>query len=60
MVLFRQSFLAGSAASGALISVLRLVTKAVFENSPNGLRKGASKFNLPLLSLKAFHDSEFC
>ncbi|CAL5211866.1 unnamed protein product [Lathyrus oleraceus] len=41
---FIQSFLAGSAASGALISVLRLVTKAVFENSPNGLRKGAILF----------------
>ncbi|CAI8616040.1 unnamed protein product [Vicia faba] len=41
---FIQSFLAGSAASGAITSVLRLITKAVFENSPNGLRKGAILF----------------
>ncbi|PNY14436.1 equilibrative nucleotide transporter 3-like protein [Trifolium pratense] len=41
---FIQSFLAGSAASGALTSALRLITKAVFENSPNGLRKGAIMF----------------
>ncbi|KAI3911791.1 hypothetical protein MKW92_045209 [Papaver armeniacum] len=38
---FLQSFLAGSAASGALTSALRLITKAAFENSKNGLRKGA-------------------
>ncbi|XP_024631388.1 equilibrative nucleotide transporter 3 isoform X2 [Medicago truncatula] len=38
------SFLAGSAASGALTSALRLITKAVFENSPGGLRKGAILF----------------
>jgi len=37
-----QSYLAGLAASGALISVLRMVTKAAFEKSNNGLRKGAS------------------
>ncbi|XP_004507230.1 equilibrative nucleotide transporter 3-like [Cicer arietinum] len=41
---FIQSFLAGSAASGALTSALRLITKAVFENSPDGLRKGAILF----------------
>ncbi|WJX51716.1 Epsin-3, clathrin recruitment and traffic between the Golgi and endosome [Trifolium repens] len=41
---FIQSFLAGTAASGALTSALRLITKAVFENSPNGLRKGARMF----------------
>ncbi|KAK2379850.1 equilibrative nucleotide transporter [Trifolium repens] len=41
---FIQSFLAGTAASGALTSALRLITKAVFENSPNGLRKGAIMF----------------
>lgn len=41
-----QSYLAGSSASGALTSGLRLVTKAAFENSEDGLRKGASKFQL--------------
>ncbi|KAK1567021.1 hypothetical protein Q3G72_007308 [Acer saccharum] len=39
-----QSFLAGLAASGALTSALRLITKAAFENSTNGLRKGAILF----------------
>ncbi|KAK2650951.1 hypothetical protein Ddye_018440 [Dipteronia dyeriana] len=39
-----QCFLAGLAASGALTSVLRLITKAAFENSANGLRKGAILF----------------
>lgn len=42
-----QSFLAGLAASGALTSALRLITKAAFENSKDGLRKGASRFNSP-------------
>jgi len=37
-----QSFLAGLAASGALASGLRLLTKVGFENSKNGLRKGTS------------------
>ncbi|KAI3838388.1 hypothetical protein MKW92_026880 [Papaver armeniacum] len=41
---FMQSFLAGMAASGALTSALRLITKAAFENSQNGLRKGAMLF----------------
>lgn len=41
---FIQSFLAGMAASGALTSALRLITKAAFENSQNGLRKGAMLF----------------
>ncbi|KAK7257483.1 hypothetical protein RIF29_31498 [Crotalaria pallida] len=41
---FLQSFLAGLAASGALTSALRLITKAAFENSKNGLRKGAILF----------------
>ncbi|KAL9321279.1 hypothetical protein ACSQ67_013118 [Phaseolus vulgaris] len=41
---FIQSYLAGLAASGALISVLRMVTKAAFEKSNNGLRKGAILF----------------
>ncbi|KAL6909755.1 hypothetical protein ACP4OV_001414 [Aristida adscensionis] len=41
---FIQSFSAGMAASGAIISVLRLVTKAAFENSNNGLRKEAMLF----------------
>ncbi|KAG6482190.1 hypothetical protein ZIOFF_054644 [Zingiber officinale] len=39
-----QSFLAGLAASGALTSALRLITKAAFENSQNGFRKGAMMF----------------
>jgi len=38
-----QSFLCGLAASGALTSALRLITKAAFDNSKDGLRKGASK-----------------
>ncbi|CAN1123975.1 Equilibrative nucleotide transporter 3 [Linum perenne] len=41
---FIQSFLAGLAASGALTSALRLITKAAFENTKNGLRKGALLF----------------
>ncbi|OIT30147.1 PREDICTED: equilibrative nucleotide transporter 3-like [Nicotiana attenuata] len=41
---FIQSFLAGLAASGALTSGLRLMTKAAFENSSNGLRKGVMLF----------------
>ncbi|KAK7263598.1 hypothetical protein RJT34_31190 [Clitoria ternatea] len=41
---FIQSFLAGAAASGALTSALRLITKAAFENSKDGLRKGAILF----------------
>uniref|UniRef100_A0A2N9IFH1 Equilibrative nucleoside transporter n=1 Tax=Fagus sylvatica TaxID=28930 RepID=A0A2N9IFH1_FAGSY len=39
-----QSFLAGLAAAGTLTSVLRLLTKAAFEKSDNGLRKGAMLF----------------
>ncbi|GAB2274839.1 Epsin-3, clathrin recruitment and traffic between the Golgi and endosome [Dionaea muscipula] len=39
-----QSFLAGMAASGALTSALRLITKAAFESSKDGLRKGALLF----------------
>ncbi|OWM76626.1 equilibrative nucleotide transporter 3-like isoform X2 [Punica granatum] len=41
---FMQSFFAGLAASGALTSGLRLVTKAVFENTSSGLRKGTMLF----------------
>lgn len=40
-----QSFFAGIAASGAITSALRFLTKAIFENSRDGLRKGASKFS---------------
>lgn len=36
-----QSYLAGLSASGALISLLRMLTKFAFEKSHNGLRKGA-------------------
>ncbi|KAB5560522.1 hypothetical protein DKX38_005479 [Salix brachista] len=38
------SFCVGLAASGALASALRLLTKAVFEKSKNGLRKGVMLF----------------
>ncbi|CAH9086227.1 unnamed protein product [Cuscuta epithymum] len=41
---FVQSFFAGSAASGALTSGLRLITRAIFDNSKDGLRKGAILF----------------
>ncbi|XWS39522.1 hypothetical protein CRYUN_Cryun18bG0062700 [Craigia yunnanensis] len=41
---FIQSFVAGLAASGAITSALRLITKAVFDNSQDGLRKGALLF----------------
>nr|GEY06855.1 equilibrative nucleotide transporter 3-like [Tanacetum cinerariifolium] len=36
-----KSYVAGLSASGALTSVLRLISKAAFENAENGLRKGA-------------------
>lgn len=41
---FIQSFFAGLAFSGALTSGLRLVTKALFDKSHDGLRKGALLF----------------
>ncbi|KAK9714777.1 hypothetical protein RND81_06G119200 [Saponaria officinalis] len=41
---FMQSFFAGVAASGALTSGLRLITKAAYDKSRNGLRKGAILF----------------
>ncbi|KAG4950087.1 hypothetical protein JHK86_043326 [Glycine max] len=41
---FIQSFLAGVAASDALTSALRLITKTTFENSKDVLCKGATKF----------------
>nr|CAB3454628.1 unnamed protein product [Digitaria exilis] len=41
---FIQSFWAGLAASGVITSALRLVTKVAFENSRDGLRKGAILF----------------
>ncbi|KAL2495186.1 Equilibrative nucleotide transporter 3 [Forsythia ovata] len=41
---FVQSFFAGLAASGALTSGLRMITKAAFDKSNNGLRKGAMLF----------------
>ncbi|CAO1941616.1 unnamed protein product, partial [Urochloa humidicola] len=42
---FIQSFFAGIATSGAITSALRFFTKAVFENSKDGLRKGAMLFS---------------
>ncbi|KAG6754782.1 hypothetical protein POTOM_040576 [Populus tomentosa] len=55
---FKQSFFAGLAASGALTSALRLITKAAFDKSKDGPRKGVShidqfekKIDPPLLFL---------
>ncbi|CAA0393610.1 unnamed protein product [Arabidopsis thaliana] len=39
-----QSYMGGMAVAGALTSALRLITKAAFEKSNNGLRKGAMMF----------------
>ncbi|KAJ4837740.1 hypothetical protein Tsubulata_015331 [Turnera subulata] len=39
-----MSYLAGIAAAGALTSILRLLTKAAFENLKNGIRKGVVLF----------------
>ncbi|XP_023636527.1 equilibrative nucleotide transporter 3 isoform X1 [Capsella rubella] len=39
-----QSFIVGLAVAGALTSALRLITKAAFEKSNDGLRKGAMIF----------------
>lgn len=44
-----QSYLAGFAASGALTSLLRMLTKLAFEKSHNGLRKGASMLIILIL-----------
>nr|XP_043624667.1 equilibrative nucleotide transporter 3-like isoform X2 [Erigeron canadensis] len=52
---FIQSFLAGMAAAGALTSALRLVTKAVFNDIDDGLRRGALLF----LSISTFFEF-FC
>ncbi|KAL5839700.1 hypothetical protein ACOSQ4_012308 [Xanthoceras sorbifolium] len=41
---FIQSYVAGLAAAGALTSALRLLTKAAFEKSHDGLRKGVMLF----------------
>ncbi|XP_031499312.1 equilibrative nucleotide transporter 3-like isoform X1 [Nymphaea colorata] len=41
---FVQSFMAGLAASGAFSSALRFITRAAFEDSKGGLRKGAILF----------------
>lgn len=41
---FMQSFFAGIAASGALTSGMRLITKAAFDKAHDGLRKGAMLF----------------
>jgi equilibrative nucleoside transporter 1/2/3 len=47
--LFPQSFFAGLAASGALTSGLRLITKAAFDKSKNGPRKGVFYVNVACL-----------
>lgn len=49
---FIQSFFAGLAASGAFTSALRFITKAAFENSQDGLRKGATLF----FAISAFYE----
>ncbi|GLT83066.1 hypothetical protein SLE2022_013780 [Rubroshorea leprosula] len=41
---FMQSFFAGLAASGAVTSALRFITKAAFEKHKNGLRNGTMLF----------------
>ncbi|KAJ7528732.1 hypothetical protein O6H91_15G016400 [Diphasiastrum complanatum] len=41
---FMQSYAAGGAASGVITSGLRMITKASFKESRNGLRKGAITF----------------
>ncbi|XP_019093413.1 PREDICTED: equilibrative nucleotide transporter 7-like [Camelina sativa] len=43
-MLMLKSFIAGLGIAGAITSALRLVTKAVFDRSPNGHRKGALLF----------------
>ncbi|XP_020876413.1 equilibrative nucleotide transporter 3 isoform X3 [Arabidopsis lyrata subsp. lyrata] len=47
-----QSFMGGLAVAGALTSALRLITKAAFEKTNNGLRKGAMMF----LAISTFID----
>ncbi|KDP33783.1 hypothetical protein JCGZ_07354 [Jatropha curcas] len=49
---FLQSYLAGMAASGIITSGLRLIIKAAFQDSKNGLRKGAILF----FALSAFFE----
>jgi len=51
---FVQSFFAGMAASGAITTALRFFTEAAFENSRDGLRKGASMWQQ--LDLHLPHD----
>ncbi|CAI0431166.1 unnamed protein product [Linum tenue] len=41
---FMQCYFAGVGASGAMASILRLITKAAFENARHGLRKGVQLF----------------
>ncbi|CAN1198564.1 Equilibrative nucleotide transporter 7 [Linum perenne] len=49
---FIQSYYGGMAASGAMTSGLRLITKAVFENVNHGLRKGVHDVTPTRLSTK--------
>ncbi|KAF5956193.1 hypothetical protein HYC85_009049 [Camellia sinensis] len=51
--LIPNSFQAGLAASGALTSALRLMTKEAFERTDNGLSKGAMLF----LAISTFFDT---
>ncbi|PPS18172.1 hypothetical protein GOBAR_AA02391 [Gossypium barbadense] len=51
---FIQSYVAGLAASGVITSALRLITKAAFENSQGGLRKGANALTYRNLHLILF------
>lgn len=60
---FLQSFFAGLAASGALTSGLRLVTKWAFDKTDGGLRKGVSESlsltHVILYSNVYFHNMTF-
>lgn len=46
-----QAYVAGTAMSGLVASVLRMITKAALGSSHSGLRKGACEFTLLLLLL---------
>ncbi|CAI9783870.1 unnamed protein product [Fraxinus pennsylvanica] len=46
-----MSFFAGLAASGALTSGLSTMTKAAFDKSRNGLRKGVRKYQVALIAM---------
>lgn len=49
-----QSFIGGVTASGALACGLRLITKANFEKSDDGLRKGACMIFFIQMTFRSF------